>query len=471
MHSVGRIYDYSMSSFFQNYTSYDVDSRCIEVGSKITALKARALLVDMEEGVVHRVMRSHLGSVFDDAQYVTAVSGCGNNWAHGHLECGPEFRELLLEKVRRQAERCESLQSFFFLHSLGGGTGSGLGTYLLSQLQDSYPDVYRFCTAIFPSENDDVITSPYNSLFALNELKKHADCVFPMENEALLELSQRQLQQKQGHSPTSAQTSRRSTSSSSTTVISAKKLASLAAPKRGVGMSVSAVSAAINNKGNRLGVVTASSRKSKATAAASRDSAKGERDEAFAQMNAIAAQLLLDLTSSMRFKGSLNIDLNEITTNLVPFPGGLHFLSASFAPLVSLPEPRSPGQKGPLQFRQSLHDQMAIKGAARQRRLAAMFTELFSSRNQLMSVDARRRQLLAVALMARGDIQLSEIQQNVERLQTQLPMVSTVKNKWQQTNAHVPSNFFNVATRWDGIRKVSRSVFVTHLHFMLLSPC
>ena len=49
--------------------------------------------------VCHRVMRSHLGSIFDDTQYVTAVSGCGNNWAHGHMECGPEYRESLLDKV------------------------------------------------------------------------------------------------------------------------------------------------------------------------------------------------------------------------------------------------------------------------------------------------------------------------------------------------------------------------------------
>jgi tubulin epsilon len=31
-------------------------------------------------------------------------------------------------------EQCESLQSFFLLHSLGGGTGSGLGTFILGLL-------------------------------------------------------------------------------------------------------------------------------------------------------------------------------------------------------------------------------------------------------------------------------------------------------------------------------------------------
>ena len=37
-------------------------------------------------------------------------------------------------------------------------------------------------------------------------------------------------------------------------------------------------------------------------------------------MNGVAASMLLNMTSSMRFEGSLNVDLNDITMNLVPFP-------------------------------------------------------------------------------------------------------------------------------------------------------
>ena len=90
--------------------------------------------------------------------------------------------------MRAAVEKCESLQGFFFLHSLGGGTGSGLGTYILSSLADSYPSVFRFSTCVFPSNDDDVITSPYNSMLALNELIDNADCVLPVDNQALFEI-------------------------------------------------------------------------------------------------------------------------------------------------------------------------------------------------------------------------------------------------------------------------------------------
>jgi tubulin epsilon len=69
---------------------------------------------------------------------------------------------------------------------MGGGTGSGLGTRILSLLEDDYPEVFRFSTVVFPE--DDVVTGPYNSILALNELSEHADCVLPIDNSALYEI-------------------------------------------------------------------------------------------------------------------------------------------------------------------------------------------------------------------------------------------------------------------------------------------
>ena len=38
-------------------------------------------------------------------------------------------------------------------------------------------------TAVYPSADDDVITSPYNSVLAMHQLTEHADCVLPIENQ------------------------------------------------------------------------------------------------------------------------------------------------------------------------------------------------------------------------------------------------------------------------------------------------
>jgi len=67
---------------------------------------------------------------------VSDVSGAGNNWAHGFHEYGSKYRPLLVENIRKQTEKCDSLQSFFLTHSIGGGTGSGLGSYIIGLLED-----------------------------------------------------------------------------------------------------------------------------------------------------------------------------------------------------------------------------------------------------------------------------------------------------------------------------------------------
>lgn len=51
-------------------------------------------------------------------------------------------------------------------------------------------------------------------------------------------------------------------------------------------------------------------------------------------LNRLVAQVVSSVTSSLRFNGSLNVDLNEFQTNLVPFPR-IHYPLISYAPVIS----------------------------------------------------------------------------------------------------------------------------------------
>lgn len=91
-------------------------------------------------------MQSSIGPLFDARSMLTDVSGAGNNWAHGHHYYGPQYGDQIMELVRMEAEQCDSLQGFLMLHSLGGGTGSGLGSYLLGRLEVLHP--FRCCAVM-----------------------------------------------------------------------------------------------------------------------------------------------------------------------------------------------------------------------------------------------------------------------------------------------------------------------------------
>lgn len=78
-------------------------------------------------------------------------SGAGNNWAKGHYTEGAELVDSVLDVVRKEAEGCDSMQGFQLTHSLGGGTGSGMGTLLISKIREEYPDRIMNSFSVVPS--------------------------------------------------------------------------------------------------------------------------------------------------------------------------------------------------------------------------------------------------------------------------------------------------------------------------------
>jgi len=41
--------------------------------------------------------------------------------------------------IDREADGSDSLEGFCFIHSITGGTGSGMGSFLLEKINDRYP--------------------------------------------------------------------------------------------------------------------------------------------------------------------------------------------------------------------------------------------------------------------------------------------------------------------------------------------
>lgn len=54
----------------------------------------------------------------------------------------------------------------------------------------------------------------------------------------------------------------------------------------------------------------------------------------YVNLNRLVAQVVSSATASLRYKGDMNVDLNEFQTNLVPFPR-IHFPLVSYAPVAS----------------------------------------------------------------------------------------------------------------------------------------
>ncbi|KAF3904875.1 hypothetical protein ABW20_dc0106745 [Dactylellina cionopaga] len=97
-------------------------------------------------------------------------------------------------------------------------------------------------------------------------------------------------------------------------------------------------------------------------------------------LNRLIAQVVSSITSSLRFDGALNVDLNEFQTNLVPFPR-IHYPLISYAPVVSV--------------KRSSHESFSVK---------ELTSQCFDPQNQMVVCDPKKGKYMAVALLYRGDV-------------------------------------------------------------------
>ena len=94
-----------------------------------------------------------------------------------------------MDVLRKQAEGCDCLQGFQFTHSLGGGTGSGLGTLLIQKVREEYPDRIMSTYSVMPSPKvSDQVVEPYNTVLSLHHLIENCDIVSCLDNEALYDI-------------------------------------------------------------------------------------------------------------------------------------------------------------------------------------------------------------------------------------------------------------------------------------------
>ena len=118
--------------------------------------------------------------------------------------------DSVLDVVRKEAESCDCLQGFQLTHSLGksavcllfsnqlfvyfstisclftfqqsaiclqfnfflgGGTGSGMGTLLISKIREEYPDRIMNTYSVVPSPKvSDTVVEPYNATLSVHQL-------------------------------------------------------------------------------------------------------------------------------------------------------------------------------------------------------------------------------------------------------------------------------------------------------------
>lgn len=148
----------------------------------------RALLIDLEPRVVSSVVASREGVFSSDSLWVSSEGGgAGNVWARGYQR-GKDNAEPLIDALQREAESSDNLDGFIMFHSIGGGTGSGLGSFLLESIRDTMEKKIIQTVSVLPNNEEisDAVVQPYNVVLTLRRLIECSDSVIAMDNGGLV---------------------------------------------------------------------------------------------------------------------------------------------------------------------------------------------------------------------------------------------------------------------------------------------
>ncbi|XP_062387481.1 tubulin delta chain-like isoform X1 [Sardina pilchardus] len=149
--------------------------------------------VDSEPKVLRRTQQLVRNKKLLESNIVQGKGGRGNNWAygyHGHwVEEGDQLLVQAMEAVRQEAERRDYYGGTVMLHSVSGGTGSGLGSRLCEEIRAEFPVSHILTVSVVPHQSGESPLQHYNSLLCLSALHRSSDGILLFNNDQALNYS------------------------------------------------------------------------------------------------------------------------------------------------------------------------------------------------------------------------------------------------------------------------------------------
>ncbi|XP_045469314.1 tubulin delta chain-like [Harmonia axyridis] len=147
--------------------------------------EARSILIDTETKVIND--RKETPYAFKNI-IAGSFGGGANNWAFGYNVHSHIIKDLMIDKVRLEVEKCDYMLSFLNILSSSGGTGSGVGSRVIEELRDEYPNKLIVNAIVLPYLNGEIVTQNYNTILSLTKLHELSDVEILFENEQIHEL-------------------------------------------------------------------------------------------------------------------------------------------------------------------------------------------------------------------------------------------------------------------------------------------
>jgi len=175
----------------------DVSFMCFYEETGAGQYVPRNLMVDLEPNVIDDVKNSKYSKIFHPDFLLSGKEDAANNFARGHYTVGKEMIDKVNDRLRKLVDNCDNVQGFVINHSVGGGTGSGLGALMLERIAVDYRKKSKLGFEVYPSPTiSTCVVEPYNALLTTHWLLDHTEVSVVLDNEAIYEICQKWLDRK-----------------------------------------------------------------------------------------------------------------------------------------------------------------------------------------------------------------------------------------------------------------------------------
>eukprot|EP00602_Paraphysomonas_sp_CaronLab_P005433 CAMPEP_0185022096 /NCGR_PEP_ID=MMETSP1103-20130426/4818_1 /TAXON_ID=36769 /ORGANISM="Paraphysomonas bandaiensis, Strain Caron Lab Isolate" /LENGTH=503 /DNA_ID=CAMNT_0027554019 /DNA_START=171 /DNA_END=1682 /DNA_ORIENTATION=- len=124
----------------------------------------------------------------DERGVQSGRNGAGNNWATGYEVCSGALLYASTNSVRRELEQVDMHTVLLNIHSIGGGTGSGMGSRMTEAIKDEFPGTPLMNLVVLPYHSGEVVVQHYNASLALASISKNSDAILVYENQVAHQL-------------------------------------------------------------------------------------------------------------------------------------------------------------------------------------------------------------------------------------------------------------------------------------------
>lgn len=132
--------------------------------------------------------------LFHPDQLIAGKEDAANNFARGYNTIGRDLIDPVVDRIRKMAEQCNSLQGFFLFHSFGGGTGSGFSALLMDKLCENFAKKCKLEFVVYPAPTiSTAVVEPYNSVLTTHCTLDTTDCAFMVDNQAIYDICKNKL--------------------------------------------------------------------------------------------------------------------------------------------------------------------------------------------------------------------------------------------------------------------------------------